>query len=103
MTFTVIHITPKMIDFGRIPESSYFRQFRILLYFDAPSLVVCQMPMENIHFQICHLIQQLLHHFFAFEITTFVEHKGTPRKSRIVRNGRLLDHQLAVFFFDHLS
>jgi len=90
MTFTVIHLTSKMIDFRRIPESSYFRQLRILLYFDTPSLVISQMPMEDIHFQVCHFIQQLLHHFFTFEITTFIEHKGTPRKSRIVRNDRLL-------------
>ena len=53
MTFTVIHVTPKMVDFGRIPESSYFRQLRILLYFDTPSLIVGQMPVEDVDFEFC--------------------------------------------------
>lgn len=66
MTFTVIHVTPKMVDFGRIPESSYFVNFGTSLFRYA-TLIVGQMPVEDIHFQVCHFIQQLLHHFLPLK------------------------------------
>ena len=49
MTRLVVFPTSGIARNGAIAHGTYFRQFGILFDFDAPALVVSQMPMESIH------------------------------------------------------
>ena len=61
--------------------SAYFCQFGVFFYFNTPTLVLSQVPVETVKFVGSHHIEQLFNFFLAIEVTTFVEHKATPFKS----------------------
>ena len=63
---------------GAVPICSYLGESRIFFDFDTPPLIVGEMPVEFIHFQIGHLFQKLLYDDFPFEMACFVEHKVSP-------------------------
>ena len=85
----------------RIPESSDFSQFRIFLYFNAPTLIVSQVPVEGVHLEACHLVHQLFYDSLAFKITSFIEHKRTYTKSGCITDAQLVYG--SVIFSNDLS
>ena len=71
-----LHITPGA--HLALAPSAHFGKFRIFLYFNAPALVLGQVPVKTVHLIGCHHIYNLLHLLLAIEVTTFVEHESTP-------------------------
>ena len=47
--------------------------------FDAPSLVVGEVPVEGVHLEVGHLFEQLLDDGFSLEVASLVEHEVAPR------------------------
>ena len=68
-------------------------QLGILFNLDAPSGIVGQMPVQDIHFQKPHLVNQPLHLLLSKKMPRFIQHEGAPRKPRVIQHGkRLLRH-----------
>ena len=68
-------------------------QLGILFNLDAPSGIVGQMPVQDIHFQKPHLVNQPLHLLLSKKMPRFIQHEGAPRKAGIIQHGkRLLRH-----------
>ena len=80
-----------------------FGQLRIFFDLDTPPLIVYQMPMERIHFQPGHLVQQILDRFSALEMTAFVLHVSAPRESRRIGNHAGRYRHQAVLRRGHLA
>src|SRR5215471_13771164 len=59
-------------------------KFWIFFYFDAPTLVIGEMPVKNIHLKQCHLIHEVFYYFFSLEITSLIQQKTAPEKSRLI-------------------
>ena len=68
-------------------RSSHGRQFRIFLHFDAPALVVGQVPVEEIHLVISHDAQHLLDFLDREEVAAHVEHETAIGEARRVVDG----------------
>ena len=67
-----------------LPLGTDLSELRVFFNFNPPALVIRQVPVKDIHFEQCHLIQQGLHHVHPFEIPCFVEHKASPGETRCV-------------------
>ena len=52
---------------------TYFRQFRVFLDFQTPTLVFSNMPMETIHIMQSHHINISLHFIYSKEMTTRIK------------------------------
>lgn len=66
---------------------------------DAPALIICEMPMKDVHFERGHLVEQLSHFLSAFEIPGFVQLEGTPCKAWLVGDGGAENVPSSICFF----
>ena len=78
MNVNIVEGTVPTSYLGAVPICSYLGEPRIFFDFDTPPLIVGEMPVEFIHFQIGHLFQKLFYDDFPFEMACFVEHKVSP-------------------------
>ena len=67
-----------------LSPSSDFCEFRILLDFDSPALVLCEMPVEHVLLVHCHHIDEFHHFLLRIEVAAAVEVHTSPRKLRLI-------------------
>ena len=63
---------------------TYFGEFRIFPDFDAPPLIVGQMPVEDVEFVQGHDVERLLHLIDREEVTADIEHHAPVTQTRFV-------------------
>src|SRR5688572_2849912 len=73
-----------MTNNSLIPESRDLLKFRILLYFNPPSLIFRKMPMEAIELVMRHQVDVLLNEFNRKHMSADIQMEATIRKSRVV-------------------
>ena len=78
MGFPGILAAPPGFHFRILPFAAHGRQLGVLPDLDAPSRIIGQMPMQDIHLQQPHLGDQLLNLFLAEKMPRLVQHKGPP-------------------------
>ena len=66
------------------------RQPRVVIHGETPRLVVCQMEVQRVEFEECHLVQRLLQLIDGPEVSRAVQHQSAIGKARRVvhRQGR---------------
>ena len=68
-----------------------FRQFGVFLDFDSPPLIVCQMPVENIHFVHSQQVDKLVNVVNRYVMTANIQHQSAMSKTgghlRFLRQG----------------
>ena len=60
----------------------YLGKQRVFAYLDTPPGIIDQMPMEDVHLQACHLVQQTLDHIHTLKMAALVEHIRAPMVAR---------------------
>src|SRR5688572_13355293 len=69
-----------------IAVGSELMQFRILLAFNTKALVLCQVPVKDVHLHSCEAIEITFEHFNRLEVTSDVDQQPAPRKAWLVLN-----------------
>src|SRR5690606_8955771 len=80
----IIDISPLKI--GAATPSSYLRKPWILFYFNTPTVVLHQMPMEHIHFVHGEVVDKFLYIINRIKIPTHIEHQAPPTESGSISN-----------------
>ena len=62
---------------GLLAKAAHLRQFGIGLHRQTPALVLCQMPMQHVHFLQGQHVDDLLHKFWGHEMSTAIEEEPT--------------------------
>src|SRR3546814_675551 len=66
----------------RHPPGAHGSQFWQALDLDAPSLVISQVPVKNIHFEFRELVDVLFDKWYRKEVPADVQHQSPPLKTR---------------------
>ena len=85
MLYTVkyLRVVYIIIVYQRLfPLGADFCQFRIFLDFDSPSLIVRQMPVEDVHFVHSQQVDKLVDIFYRCVMTADVQHQSAVYKAR---------------------
>ena len=95
-------------DDGLCAHRTHLGEARIFLDFDAPTLVVGQVPVEGVHIVQCQHIDELLHLIDTVEMAADVEHHAAIGKSGSVGDGgsrhrHLLRRALRQRFAQHIN
>jgi hypothetical protein len=69
---------------NRLAPGPHFGQARILFDFDAPPLVIHQMPVEDIELVPRHFVQKPLDFLFGEKMAAYVQHQAAPTEARLV-------------------
>ncbi len=72
---------------------AYFRKPRVLLYFDAPALVVCDVPVKTVHIMKSHHVNECLGLVHGEEMAAHVEMRATVAETRGVLHLHGRQHQ----------
>ena len=90
LDFFLSVVTGMFYAFAFHTLSCYLHELRILLDFDAPALVVGEVPVHTVHLEESYHVDILLHVFGRHEVAAWVEHDTAVAKTRLVldANGR---------------
>ena len=77
--------------------ASHGCQFGIFFNLDAPSGIIRQMPVQDIHFQEPHLVNQPLHLLLSKKMPCFIQHEGSPGKTGIIQYGKRLHRHIPTY------
>ena len=69
---------PPGLHFRILPFAAHGRQFGVLFNLDAPSRIIGQMPVQNVHLQQPHLVDQLPDLFLSEKMPRLIQHEGPP-------------------------
>ncbi|MPN47309.1 hypothetical protein SDC9_194911 [bioreactor metagenome] len=81
----ILHF-PSVATLGATTPGNPFGQFRIFFYFDTPTTIFRQVPVEHIQLELCHPVDEFLDIFLRIKISAYIQHQ-TP----ISKTGRITD------------
>lgn len=81
--YSVIFLRPRR-DNRFLAVRTYFRQSGIFFYFNAPSLVVRQVPMKIVDIMQCQHVDDFLHIVHGEKMPAYIDHEAPVTESRIV-------------------
>ena len=88
-TISLLGIVASILEVAHVgvaTHCTYSRELGIFLDFDAPTLVIGEMPVETVHLIVGHDVNHTLQLVHLEEVTAHVEHEATIGKTRFIGN-----------------